>query len=184
MPLSGVKGYEKELQSASKSLYLLPLPHHTLTLDNTVSFPSNTWVPPPACEPPRQDCSRGSSPGATAPACALCGLQLPSGRAYLPVSGWAPPRAAGSTTFPTSWGKLFGVWACSLPPLSRTLVSAGLFLSHCSSSLPPAAVQLWAAMNLFQSHWELTLSNMGGTPPLLSSQRGTLWSLPIHSLAM
>lgn len=152
MPLSGVKGYEKELQSASKTLYLLPLPHHTLTLANMGSFPSSTWVPSTVFEPPRQDCSRGGSPGATAPApaCALCGLQLPSGRAHLPVSRWAPPWAAGGNTFPTSWeGSYLVSEAWSLPHSSRTLVSAGLFLSHFSYSFPPAAVQLWAAMNLF-----------------------------------
>lgn len=52
LPLSGVKVYERELQSVGKTLYLLLLPHHTyLTLANMGSFPRNTCVSSTECAP-------------------------------------------------------------------------------------------------------------------------------------
>lgn len=57
-------------------------------------------------------------------------------RAYLSFFRVGPLWAAGGTTFSTSWEGIYLVSeACSPPPSSWTLGSAGLFLSHFSS--PP-----------------------------------------------
>lgn len=96
LPLSGVKRYQIGV-AVSKTLFLLLLPHHPLTLlqhgvlskQYSPSLTAPACVPSTGCEPSRTDCSSAGSLGATfpAPACALHELQLPSGPTYL-SSGW------------------------------------------------------------------------------------------------
>lgn len=163
-------------------MYLLLCPHHTLA--NMRSFSSNTWVPSTMCEPSRQDCSRVRSLGSTvpAPACALHGLQLPSGkRTYL-----APPTRVGSSM--VCWGhhllhKLRGIYFV----LSSSFIMA---LSICRFVfltffflLPPSCCAVLGSNETVLEPLRTGSVKHGGKL-LVSSQRGTLCSPPTHNLAM